>query len=595
MLLLAKLLKRFHRDESGAFAVIFGVMAIVLIATGGSVVDFVAIQQGRSNAQISMDAAVLALQPKIHTQSAAQIKTTTEKLLQESIGGGDITITVFDPVIDKEAGSLLLQARISRPTFFVKFVGIDKMEALVQAEATRARNRLEIALVLDNSGSMGGTKIQRLREAAALAVDIISEYKEFPEKVFFGLVPFTDMIKVDPSNRYSGWMDTNGLSSASWDNFDDDDDSKTGHNISNATDRLTRFDLFDAMPNTSWAGCVEARPHNLALPFEERLDVFDKSPTPSDGDTYIVPLFAPDTPDGTSYRVNYLPDTNPACSNSTSTGVCTQTSWTGRYASAGSNSSYNPDSGYPNNPNNTCTCAGRTITSSSSSWDWYYGTVTNSTCRVLGLRERQERICKYQGVSPAQLGYSSPNGSCTVDPVTPLTNDMGSIKTKIAGMDAGGGTNIHMGTMWGWRILSPGEPFTEGVDYEKGASKVMIIMTDGENTGYPAGDNFNHTYYYSMYGLFYNERLGDLSSSSGQIRTEMDRRTVQVCENAKAEDVDIEIYTIGLGVSSGSANGTMLTNCASDAGKAYFPADASELNDVFTAIADQLSDLRLSQ
>lgn len=595
MLLFAKLLKRFHRDESGAFAVIFGVIAIVLIATGGSVVDFVAIQQSRANAQISLDSAVLALQPKIHTQTTAQIKSTTEKLLQESIGSTEVTITVLDPVVDKEAGSLLLQAKISRPTFFVKLVGIDKMEALLRAEATRARNRLEVAMVLDNSGSMGGTKITRLREAAALAVDIISEYKDFPEKVFFGLVPFTDMIKVDPSYRYSGWMDTNGLSSTSWDNFDDDDNSKTGHDVSNATDRLSRFDLYDAMPNFTWEGCVEARPHNTSLPFEQRLDVYDKAPTPSDGDTYIVPLFQPDTPDGTGYRVNYLPDTNPACSTSTSTGQCTETVWTGRYASPGRSSSYNPDSGYPGNANNTCSCTGRTITSSSSSWDWYYGTVTQSTCRVLGLRERQERICKYQGVTPAQIGYSSPNGSCTVDPVTPLTNDMKDIKSRIAAMDANGGTNIHMGSMWGWRVLSPGEPFTQGVGYDKGASKVMIIMTDGENTGYPSGDNFNNTYYYSMYGLFYNGRLGNLGTTSAEARTEMDRRTVQVCENAKNSDHGIEIYTIGLGVSSGTPNWTMLTNCATDAGKAYFPTDASELNDVFTAIADQLSDLRLSQ
>jgi Flp pilus assembly protein TadG len=598
MLLFAKLLKRFHRDESGAFAVIFGVMAIVLIATGGSVVDFVAIQQNRATAQISMDAAVLALQPKIHTQTKAQIKETAEKLLNEGLDNPGVTITMLDPDIDKEEGRLLLQARISRPTFFVKFVGINKMEALVEAEATRARNRLEVAMVLDNSGSMAGTKITRLREAAVLAVDIISEYKDFPDKVFFGLVPFNDMIKVNPSYRNTkSWLDKDGRSSISWDNFDDDDDSTTGHDVTNASDRLSRFDLFDAMNNVSWAGCVEARPHNLSLPFEERLDVFDKAPTPSDGDSYIVPLFQPDTPDGSPYNYNYLNDSPASCPSAGSTGECEVTEWSGRVYSAGEYSEFDPDSGQPSMPPNTCDCDGKAITSSSSWWNYYYGDVTQKTCDLvgLGLRERQERICKYEGASPNQLGYNSPNGSCTVDQVIPLTNDMASIKTKINAMDALGGTNIHMGAMWGWRVLSPQEPFTEGVDYDKGASKVMILMTDGENTAYPSGDSFNNTNYYSMYGLHYNERMGDLSSTSWQIRTEMNKRTLQVCENAKAKDVDIEIYTIGLGVSSGSANGTMLTNCATDAGKAYFPADASELNDVFTAIADQLSDLRLSK
>ncbi len=94
------------------------------------------------------------------------------------------------------------------------------------------------------------------------------------------------MIKVDPSNRNSGWMDTEGKSSISWDNFDDDDDSTTGHNISVASQRLSRFDLFDSMHNSiEWAGCVEARPHNTSLPFAERLDVFDKEARQSDGDS----------------------------------------------------------------------------------------------------------------------------------------------------------------------------------------------------------------------------------------------------------------------------------------------------------------------
>ncbi|WP_424981989.1 hypothetical protein [Maritalea sp. S77] len=597
MLLLAKLLKRFHRDESGAFAVIFGVMAIVLIATGGSVVDFVAIQQNRSTAQISMDAAVLALQPKIHTQTKAEIKAAAAKLLNEGIGNSGVSVNMLDPEIDKEEGRLLLQARISRSTFFVKFVGIDKMEALIEAEATRARNRLEVAMVLDNSGSMGGTKIERLREAAVLAVDIISEYKDFPNKVYFGLVPFTDMIKVNPAYRNSNWIDKDGRSSISWDNFDDDDDSTTGHDITKASQRLSRFDLFDAMSDVTWAGCVEARPHNPSLPFAERLDVFDKAPTPSDGDSYIVPLFQPDTPDGTSYRFNYLDDSPSSCPSAGSTGECEVTEWSGRIYSSGSYSEFEPDSGQSSMPPNTCNCFGRPITSSSSWWSYYYGNVTRKTCDIvgLGLRERQERTCKYEGASADQTGYYSPNGSCTVDPVTPLTNDMKSIKTKINAMDALGGTNIHMGAMWGWRVLSPQEPFTEGVGYDKGASKVMILMTDGQNTGYPSGDSFNNTYYYSMYGLHYNERMGDLSSTSAQIRTEMNKRTLQVCENAKARDVGIEVYTIGLGVTSTSDNGIMLTNCATDAGKAYFPADASELNDVFTAIADQLSDLRLSK
>ena len=36
----ARLLSRFRKDESGAFMVLFAVLALVLIATSGAVVDF---------------------------------------------------------------------------------------------------------------------------------------------------------------------------------------------------------------------------------------------------------------------------------------------------------------------------------------------------------------------------------------------------------------------------------------------------------------------------------------------------------------------------------------------------------------------------
>ena len=65
--LLSKL-RKFGRDESGAFAILFGIMAVVLIAAGGSSVDFVAIQQARKTAQLSLDAATLALHPEIYTK-----------------------------------------------------------------------------------------------------------------------------------------------------------------------------------------------------------------------------------------------------------------------------------------------------------------------------------------------------------------------------------------------------------------------------------------------------------------------------------------------------------------------------------------------
>ncbi len=161
-------------------------------------------------------------------------------------------------------------------------------------------------------------------------------------------------------------------------------------------------------------------------------------------------------------------------------------------------------------------------------------------------------------------------------------------------MVADGGTNIHAGAIWGWRVLSSTLPFTEGVAYDQGASKVMILMTDGENFAYQWG-NFNSSYWYSAYGWPYNQRLGWVGAWTSQMKAEMDNRTNLACTHAKAEDIGIEIFTIGLEISENSVNGQMLSDCSSGAGHDFFPSNTAELQSAFEKIADQLSDLRISK
>jgi len=526
------IIKRFGRDESGAFAVIFSVMAVVLLATAGSVVDFVSIQQGRKTTQINLDATVLALQPEIYSKSQSWVTSRAEELINESLAGTGVTMSIELVDMDKDAGRLYISVNISKPTVFVKLVGINEMRATLVSESTRAKNRLEVAMVLDNSGSMRSFgRMSALKDAAELAVDILSGYESNPDKVFIGLVPFTMFVNVGAGNQNASWIDRLGRSSISWDNFDDDDNEYSGHDPSDPSDRLNRLALYASMPNTSWLGCVEARPHDSSESESDRLDVNDTVPTSADGDTLYVPLFSPDYYGSKRYsNPSYIGDYGGSC---------------GPYTSG------------------------------------------------LSYRERQERSCKYNGQSPNPSWSSyTPNATCGDAEILPLTNNMGDVKDAIDDMVADGGTNIHQGAAWGWRVLSPTEPFDEGVAYDQGASKVMIVMTDGQNF-HRSYNNINGAYHFSAYGWPYNERLGAVGWSSNQLENEMDDRTEMTCTNAKA--AGIEIFTIGLSVSRNSANGQMLTACASNAGNAYFPASSSDLADTFKAIADQLSDLRLSQ
>lgn len=546
-----RLFRRFQHDERGVFLPLFGVMAIVLVAVSGAVVDFVRVDQARNKAQLALDAAALALQPGIFTKTQTQLKSDAQALLVERLADSSLKAKVDAIDVSTTNGTLFLRGEVTVPMAFVGLVGINTMKVNVISQATRKQLYVEVAFVLDNSGSMGSyNRLTNLKSAAKCATKILfygscSPTSGTPAEpnVKIGVVPFTTFVNVGAGNASASWMDVAGTSSIANDNFDDDDDDSTPF-----TGAVNRFALYNQLSNVSWEGCVEARKYPYS--------VNDTTPTSSDPDTLFDPVFQPDEPDSGGYSNSYLND---------SPGVC-------------------PSSG--------------------GGWSWSWSGGWSWSGSSLSDRERQERLCKYTG-SASFSGNHGPNSDCVSTPLLPLTNNPNTVLNEINAMSANGNTNIHQGAIWGYHVLSPTRPFTEGRAYDTATSKVMIIMTDGENTFGTSG-NMNGSSFLQAYGHFYNAppqsgtaytkapgtRLGYTVNNNGQMATVMNKLTEETCTNAKT--AGIVIYTIGLSPPN-NATKTMLENCASGTEKAYFPSNPSDLNSVFADIANQLSPLRLAK
>lgn len=54
--------------------------------------------------------------------------------------------------------------------------------------------------------------------------------------------------------------------------------------------------------------------------------------------------------------------------------------------------------------------------------------------------------------------------------------------SAINALVADGNTVIPAGLLWGWRVLSPTVPFTQGAPYDDEKwIKALVLLTDGEN------------------------------------------------------------------------------------------------------------------
>ncbi|HKY85951.1 MAG TPA: pilus assembly protein [Pseudorhodoplanes sp.] len=149
----------------------------------------------------------------------------------------------------------------------------------------------------------------------------------------------------------------------------------------------------------------------------------------------------------------------------------------------------------------------------------------------------------------------------------PLTTNWTALNAKVDQMSPNGNTNVSIGLAWGWHALTKGAPLGEAADPATDLDKVLIILTDGTNT--ESWKNSNNT---------------TVTTSSA-----IDDRTKLACTNIKA--ANIKIYAIR--VIDGNAD--LLRDCATNPTMYYDVQDASQLNTVFSAIAQNLANLRLAK
>ncbi len=184
--------------------------------------------------------------------------------------------------------------------------------------------------------------------------------------------------------------------------------------------------------------------------------------------------------------------------------------------------------------------------------------------------------------------------------VTPMTASKTTITNSINAMTTGGNTHIDLGLAWGWRMISPkwrglwgGEMDANNLplDYNSPLmNKAIILMTDGDNT-ISNGK-------YSAYGYPSAGQLGPNPCPSGDCTNginEVNTRTSTVCNNIKANNSNVIIYTIALGTSIGTTAKTMLQNCASKPEYYFDSPTTDDLASAFNQIGDSLANLRISK
>jgi len=299
-------LRRFLRSTGGNVATIFAIALMPISVMGGGAIDFAQAMNARGRLAEALDAAALAVgsQPNLSRQDAEQMALDYIEANYPAREVGSVhSISVN---IDSDSGTVRISGQSRVDTTLLGIMGMDYINVDWTSEVRRAQQNLELVMVLDNTGSMSGSKIRSLRDSADLLTGILFDGAQEPDDVQIGLVPFAATVNVGRQFERAWWLDPNAESPihAQWAGGPQEIETCTGRGRRRTctTETITpnAWELFDTLRNTNWNGCVEAR----SIP----MDIEDIAPDRANPETLFLPFFAPDEPDNSNFRNNYLND-----------------------------------------------------------------------------------------------------------------------------------------------------------------------------------------------------------------------------------------------------------------------------------------------
>jgi Flp pilus assembly protein TadG len=249
-------LRAFRRSERGNVMITFALATIPVIAFMGAAVDYSRGNSAKAALQAAVDSVALMLSKDAQTLSATQLQTKADAYFKAIFNRPEVTNIVLTPTFyNVTAGDfkLTVVATGKVPTSFTKVVGQENMNLSVSSQVAWGMKKLELALALDNTGSMAwSSKMTELKKAAKSLLATLQKAAKNPGDIKVAIIPFDTTVNLGTAYKNNNWFDIDSIDCNGW-------KSGTGCNSSNwknywegcVRDRTYPYDGQDNPPSTA--------------------------------------------------------------------------------------------------------------------------------------------------------------------------------------------------------------------------------------------------------------------------------------------------------------------------------------------------------
>jgi len=248
----------FARNREGNFAVLFGAAATVLALGVGFAVNISQLYNARSSLQGVVDAAVTstARDLTLGVITEADANKTVQAFLDANSTAGILQANqiVLDKLtVDRTANTVQADTHADVGLFFPLFSTDNMRRVTASTTALYSDKTVEVAMMLDVTGSMAGQKIKDLRSAASNAVDsFLSGQNAANPRVRVAIVPYANSVNVGSLAASTVFVETKASERKQAPGNDDPKYVSASTRPDNcATERKGAYQYSDAGPDVS--------------------------------------------------------------------------------------------------------------------------------------------------------------------------------------------------------------------------------------------------------------------------------------------------------------------------------------------------------
>lgn len=275
--------RRVIADNRGGISILFAFAVLPIAAMAGLAIDYGQAIRAEKSMQASLDAAALAAAQALAGGEADPAAAGLQYFDRNFTARAAAPSPVVEISVEAADRRVTARGQAEVPTNFARIFGIENFRIGGIAQAEFGISKSEVALVLDNTGSMSGAKLDALKVAARELVESLYDTPSAADNIKIALVPFAQYVNVGLANRNASWLEVAADSSSTTNQCYDTYPNATSSNCHDVTTTCSNDGVSypctytscdwnygtpvqtcsDVTTTTTWSGCVGSRAHPL--------------------------------------------------------------------------------------------------------------------------------------------------------------------------------------------------------------------------------------------------------------------------------------------------------------------------------------------